>query len=136
MLLLLKKRWKIIVILIWAYMALLGIVYYFKIGVDNRNFSNNILYCILYLMICRLIEKSIEKASKKNFLFSLIFSIFAAGILVLGAQVEYLEKAFWSFSMFLRVLFLSTFFVPVFNYCFFAEKVISCFFNCSGKESQ
>ena len=117
--LLYKKYGKAALILVWAYAALMGVVYFLKIGVSDRNFSNNILYGIFYLMICLLIDRSLKYVNRKRGLFSLAAAVFTAGALVIGAQIEYLEVISWTLSTCAKIFLLASFFVPVFIFLYY-----------------
>lgn len=112
-----KSRVKIIY-WIWSFLALVGVVKYLKIGIADKNFSNNILFFILFVMIEMMIRRAMRLADKKKMIFSIILSLVCSGMLVVGAQIESLRAIVWTFGTCLKILFLALFLVPVFIFIF------------------
>ena len=49
------KNKRVLFSAVWGYLALIGVVKYIKIGIADRNFSNNLIYFSLYFMITALV---------------------------------------------------------------------------------
>lgn len=113
-----SKRKSIYISLLWGLFAVIGIVKYLKIGVAERNYSNNILYFCFYFMAVVLIYQAQRYFSKKNLVISGLFAIFVSGILIIGAQIEYMRAISWTVVTALKIILLSCFLLPVFILCF------------------
>ncbi len=109
-----KKHKTILLSAVWSYLALLGLVYYLEIGMESRNYSNNLVYALLYIMIAAFILKSRQYMDRRKLKFSVFFSALTALIFVAGAQLEYLAAISWTAATAGKVLLLAVFFIPVY----------------------
>lgn len=113
------KNKRILFSAVWGYLALIGVVKYIKIGISDRNFSNNLIYFSLYFMITALVFVSVQYIEKKRAVYSACLAIFFAGIFVVGAQIEYLEAISWTGETILKIVLLAAFLFPVFILLFY-----------------
>lgn len=114
------KNKRVLFSAVWGYLALIGVVKYIKIGIADRNFSNNLIYFSLYFMITALVFISAQYIEKKRAVYSACLAIFFAGIFVVGAQIEYLEVISWTAATALKILLLAAFLFPLFILLFYA----------------
>lgn len=115
-----NKNRKLLFSAFWGYLALTGVVKFIKIGISDRNFSNNLIYFLLYFMITALIFISVQYIEKKRAAYSACLAILFACIFVTGAQIEYLEAISWTAATALKILLLAAFLLPVFILLFYA----------------
>lgn len=109
-----SRNTRLLINLLWSYVSVIGVVYYLKIGVEYRNFSNNILYIIIYILCVCLVAKAMKYLNKKRFLYSAVYSLFTASILIIGAQIEYNTVITWNVATILKIIFLGAFLIPIF----------------------
>lgn len=107
------KKKRISICLIWAYCALIGMVQFLKIGNINRNFSNNIIFVPFFIMMYFVLHKMLESVKKKEIVYSAFFSFVFSGILVVGAQIEYLRAIAWTMGTALKIILLTLFWIPI-----------------------
>lgn len=104
---------KNIICLGWSIPALIGLVKYLKIGVENYNFSNNIIYAAFFIMIFVMVKQSIVFWDKRKASYALVFSVCMSFALVVGAQIEYYRAMLWNGGTILKGLFLTMFIFPL-----------------------
>lgn len=109
-----KKYKTLFLTIVWTYISLFGLVYYLKIGMDNRNYSNNMIYAILFPLIFMMIRKAGKYVDKKKILYSVPLAVFTSCVFVLGAQIEYWNALSWTILTVVRILALSALLVPVY----------------------
>ena len=107
------KGKRILISALWGYLALTGVVKYIKIGIADKNFSNNFVYFSLYFMITALIFLSVQYIERKRAIYSACLAFFLAVILIVGAQIEYLEAIVWTAGTAVKILLLVSFLFPI-----------------------
>ncbi|MBQ3452694.1 hypothetical protein IJG28_00610 [Candidatus Saccharibacteria bacterium] len=95
--------------------GVVGVAKVFDYAEMGTGFANSLLSVLLLVLQIFIYAKMFKIHKRNEMIFEVVFSIFLAGILVIGAQLDWCSEIMWGLGTVARIFCLAVFVFPIMN---------------------